>query len=619
MGMLSGGPIERTRAAVSTMIGASYHRGPDGNGSAEVVLGESALVLGHTRLSIIDLTDYARQPMWHPETGSCLIFNGEIYNFRQIRGELESCGETITSSGDTEVLLKALVRWGEAALPKFEGMFAFAYWDGRAQQLLLVRDPMGIKPLYYHSRAGEIIFASEVKVIVRSGACSTTLNPDAVNSFLSYGAVIGPETIHREIRELKPGHLLRVNTRGETSCAEYWSLQGALAKQRGRVAESAARNFDDAVGRIEERLEGAVNSQLVSDVPVGIFLSGGVDSSLLTLLGAKLAKSPITLLTVAFPEAEFSELPYARQIAQAVPHRHEVVTLTPENLREQLPAALSAMDQPTVDGINTFLISRVGASLGLKVLLNGIGGDELFGGYTTFAKVPQLLRFGNFARPVAGILSKLRTRNPIQWKKVADAGPLRGLAEAYLLQRSIRWRRDQGGAFAASEEASIAGLSNDFQKIAALELEIYARNQLLRDADVFSMASSVELRVPLLDLQLLDAALSLPAEFHFEGKRGKRITRRILQDLLGEPIPHRRKMGFTLPWQQWLRQSLLPTITAVIGDRSLYQPMGLDPNYGDDLLAGWQRGDRFHSWSEVWSLFVLLHWQQHTEANHAPA
>jgi asparagine synthase (glutamine-hydrolysing) len=600
------------------MIAASRHRGPDGNGSAEVTLAKNALVLGHTRLSIIDLTDYARQPMWHPETGSCLIFNGEIYNFRQIRSELESCGERLTSSGDTEVLLKALVHWGEAALPKLEGMFAFAYWDGRAQQLLLVRDPMGIKPLYYHSRAGEFIFASEVKIIVRSGACPATLNPDAVNSFLTYGAVIGPETIHREIRELEPGHLLRVNVRGETSGAEYWSLQSALAKQRGRQTH-AARNCDDAAAQIEERLEYAVNSQLVSDVPVGVFLSGGVDSSLLTLLGSKLAKNPITLLTVAFPEAEFSELPYARQIAGAVPHRHEVVTLTPENLREQLPAALSAMDQPTVDGINTFLISQVGASLGLKVLLNGIGGDELFGGYTTFAKVPQLLRFGKFARPVAGILSKLRTRNPIQWKKVADAGPLRGLAEAYLLQRSIRWRRDQGGAFAHREEASIAGLSNDFQKIAALELAIYARNQLLRDADVFSMASSVELRVPLLDLQLLEAALSIPPEFHFEGKRGKRITRHILQRLLGEPIPHRRKMGFTLPWQQWLRQSLLPTIAGVIEDRSLYDPLGLDASYGAGVIAGWKRADPFHSWSEVWSLFVLLHWQQHTEANYAPA
>ena len=618
MGMLSAGPIERTRAAVRSMIAASQHRGPDGNGGAEVVLRESALILGHTRLAIIDLTDYARQPMWHQETGSCLIFNGEIYNFPQVRRELESAGETFTSSGDTEVLLKALVRWGEAALEKFEGMFAFAYWDGRAQQLLLARDPMGIKPLYYHSRAGEFIFASEVKVIVRSAACPLTLNPDVVNSFLTFGAVIGPDTIHRDIRELEPGHLLRVNVGGDTTDSEYWCLQSALADQRAREPEPPS-NFDDAVVQIEERLEYAVNSQLVSDVPVGIFLSGGVDSSLLTLLGSKLGKNPITLLTVAFPEAEFSELPYARKIAHAVPHRHEVVTLTPEDLREQLPAALSAMDQPTVDGINTFLISRVGASLGLKVLLNGIGGDELFGGYTTFAKVPRLLRFGNFARPLAGVLSRLRTRNPIQWKKIADTGPLHGLAEAYFLQRSIRWQRGQGGSLAGRAQDSIADLSNDFQKIAALELGIYARNQLLRDADVFSMASSVELRVPLLDLRLLKLALSLPPEFHFEGKRGKRVTRRILQNLLGESIPHRRKMGFTLPWQQWLRQSLLPTITAVIGNRTLYEPLELDASYGAALLAGWQRGDPFHSWSEVWSLFVLLHWQQHAEGNHAAA
>jgi asparagine synthase (glutamine-hydrolysing) len=344
-----------------------------------------------------------------------------------------------------------------------------------------------------------------------------------------------------------------------------------------------------------------------------------VDSSLLALLASRYAKSPITLLTVAFPEQEFSELPYARQIARSLPHHHEVVTLTPEQLRELLPLALGAMDQPTVDGMNTFVISRVGAALGLKVLLTGIGGDELFGGYTTFTKVPWLLRYGAGLRPVARVLAKLGTNNPIQWKKVADAGPLRNLAETYLLQRSIRWRQENSATRSRRVQENVESLANNFQKVAALELQFYARNQLLRDADVFSMANSVELRVPFLDTRLIEAALAISPRYHFDGGTGKRITWRILRELAGEQIPQRRKMGFTFPWQQWLGRELKETIAFTLRDTQLYEPLGLDPAYGKRLLEGLERGDRLQSWSEVWSFFVLLNWQGRTRLEYAVA
>ena len=470
-----------------------------------------------------------------------------------------------------------------------------------------------MKPLYYHSGqsghsgARGFAFASEVKVLERAQIGPLTPDRDAVDSFLAYGAVIGPNTIFKEIRELEPGHLLRVSARGEVTESEYWSLSGLAASEPVEI-----RSFEQAVSHISERLEAAVEAHLVSDVPVGVFLSGGVDSSLLALLASRYAKSPITLLTVAFPEQEYSELPYARQIAGGRPHHHEVVMLTPEKLRELLPEALSAMDQPTVDGINTFVISRVGASLGLKVLLTGIGGDELFGGYSTFTKVPRLLRYGAGLRPAARVLSKLSTKNPIPWKKVADAGSLRNPADAYLLQRSIRWRQADRSVRSTRLQEDIESLANDFQKLAALELEFYARNQLLRDADVFSMANSVELRVPFLDTRLIAAALAIPPAYHFEGGRGKRITWRILRDLAGEQIPQRRKMGFTFPWQQWLRRELKETITRTLQDRQLYEPLLLDPTYGRRMLDGLESGDRLQSWTEVWSLFVLLNWQSKT-------
>jgi asparagine synthase (glutamine-hydrolysing) len=615
MGFLSDGRPEQMRAAVRDMMAASRHRGPDASGSIEIPLATGSLVLGHTRLSIIDLGDGSRQPMHDAESGSWLAFNGEIYNFRQLRAELETLGMKFATSGDSEVLLKALVQWGEQALQKLEGMFAFAFWDGLSRNLLLARDRMGMKPLYYHSGPRGFAFASEVKVLERAQICPLSVDHDAVDSFLAYGAVIGPNTIFKEIRELEPGRLLRVSARGKVTESEYWSLSGCL----GANEPAEIRDFEQAVSHIRERLESAVNSHLVSDVPVGVFLSGGVDSSLLALLASRYTKSPITLLTVAFPEQEFSELPYAQQIARGLPHHHEVVTLTAEQFRNLLPLALGAMDQPTVDGINTYVISRVGASLGLKVLLTGIGGDELFGGYTTFTKVPRLLRYGAGLRPAARVLAKLRTKNPIPWQKVADAGPLRNLAEAYLLQRSIRWRQEDLGARSRSVQGSVESLGNNFQKLAALELQFYARNQLLRDADVFSMANSVELRVPFLDTRLIEAALAISPGYHFEGGRGKRITWRIFRDLVGEQIPQRRKMGFTFPWQPWLGRELKETIACTLRDTQLYEPLGLEPAYGSRLLDGLERGDRLQSWSEVWSLFVLLNWRCRTGVEYAVA
>ena len=638
VGVWSDGRPEQVRASVRGMMAASRHRGPDGEGCIDVShplpkgarkdgapdpdAASDCLVLGHTRLSILDLSDGARQPMHDAESGSWLVFNGEIYNFRQLRGELEWRGAGLQRSrsddaipgkagfattGDTEVLLAALMHWGEAALDRLEGMFAFAFWDGRERRLLLARDRMGIKPLYYYNGPRGFAFASEVKALERANLGPLTLDREAVDSFLAYGAVIGPNTIYREIRELEPGRLLRVAGPHEVENREYWSLSRTVSWSGTNHKQS----FDEAVGNVRERLSNAIDAHLVSDVPVGVFLSGGVDSSLLALMASQRAKSPITLLTVAFAEQEFSELAYAQQIARELPHHHEVVTLTAEQLRELLPEALSTMDQPTVDGINTYVISRVGASLGLKVLLSGVGGDELFGGYTTFVKVPRLLRFGGMMRPVARTAARWAKKNPIQWKKVADMGRPANLAEAYLLQRSIRWTREGLRSRGARLQFDIDAL-NDFQKLAVLELEFYMRNQLLRDADVFSMANSVELRVPFLDQHLLESALAISPKHHFAGGSGKHITQKILADLTKQGSARRRKMGFTFPWQHWLQTTLKESVAKTLRNQQLYEPLALDPSYGQQLLEGLERGERRQSWLEVWSLFVLLNWQART-------
>jgi len=614
-------------AAVQAMIGASRHRGPDAEGMTEIAAGAATLLLGHTRLSILDLSEGSRQPIEHVETGSWLVYNGEIYNFRELRRELEGQGVKFRTTGDTEVLLEALVVWGEAALGKLEGMFAFGFWDGLSKMLLLARDAMGIKPLYYRGRNGwkgaagscTFAFASEVKVLERAGVGPLTVDEEGVDSFLAYGAVTGPNTIWKEIKELEPGRLLRVNARGEIATAEWWSLKGVLANR----AAGEVFDFEQAVSLVRKRLEHAVGSHLVSDVPVGVFLSGGVDSSLLALAASQYATSPVTLLTVAFPEEEFSELPHAQQVACKTRCRHEVVTLSAERLRELLPGALATMDQPTLDGINTYVISRAGAECGLKVLLTGVGGDEIFGGYSTFSKVPRLwkygAKYGAGLRPAARVLSRLGTKNAIPWKKIADAGEMQSLAEVYLLQRSVRWAGKRRRALARTLQNRIDTLANEFQKVAALELEFYMRYQLLRDADVFSMANSVELRVPFLDLALVETAVSLDPEYHFEGARGKRLTRQIMSDLMGEVIPQRPKMGFTFPWRQWLRDTLRETIAGTLREERLYGSFDLDPAYGRQLLDGLEGDDRLQSWSEVWTLFVLLNWQGRTGVKRAAA
>jgi asparagine synthase (glutamine-hydrolysing) len=485
-------------------------------------------------------------------------------------------------------------------------MFAFAFWDARKRTLLLARDPLGIKPLYYRHEARSFAFASEVKVLEMGGLGPLTLDQDAVASFLTYGAVIGPSTIYSEIREIAPGQLLRVSDQIIITDSRYWSPDCSLAEE----TKEDKQDFEADVSLVSELLALSVESHLVSDVSVGVFLSGGIDSSLLALLASRCAENPITFLTVAFADEGFSELPYAREITSGLPHEHAVITVSAKHLRDLLPEFLMAMDQPTVDGINTYIISRMGASLGLKVLLSGVGGDELFGGYTTFKKAPQLLRYGTSLRRAAHILARSWTKSPIQWKKIADAGPVHSLAEAYLIQRCIRLSRETLQETSAVLSGQIESLPNEFQKLAGLELQFYLCNQLLRDADVFSMANSVELRVPFLDRQLVHAALNILPEHHFEASRGKRITKRILSDLVGNRLTWRKKRGFTFPWRQWLRRELRETLNTTLRDKRLFEAVALDPAYGGKLLDGLDSDDRMQSWSEVWSLFVLLNWQR---------
>lgn len=623
-GILTNRETKEAELAIKRMIIACRHRGPDSTGIENIQISPNSnyLFLGHTRLSIIDLSELSNQPIRDATTNSCLVYNGEIYNFRELREELEKLGKVFASRGDAEVLLKALVQWGEEALNKLKGMYAFGFWNGLKKELLLARDPLGIKPLYYSEMPGLFMFSSEVKAIQSSRLRNFTLDKDAVKSFLTYGAVIQPLTIINEIKELPPGSILKVSRNGEIKfIRKYWSLIENKSAKENNIG------FSEAANSIKAVLIKSIKSHLVSDVPVGIFLSGGIDSSLISLLASG-EEHQIKLLTVGFPEEEFSEVKYARIVAERVQREHHVTLLSANEMVNFFPKALSSIDQPTVDGINTYVISNIAASLGIKVLISGLGGDELFGGYTTYRNVPFLFKYRFILPKVAKLVLKIRGANFAKWHKVLQTDDIDTFSKIYLIHRCIRWRGAADVLFPGEippgefsvphgiwEELIKAENNDDIKSVSLLEMIFYMSNQLLRDSDTFSMANSVELRVPFLDLDVVSEALKFPNNYHQRFWKGKRITREILKGLCPKLPLDREKMGFTFPWRHWLHGDLKEMISETLLSKNLYDNIGLDFQKGKKVLEDFQNHHPLVSWYQIWSLFVLLNWQERNKVS----
>jgi asparagine synthase (glutamine-hydrolysing) len=614
-------PAARAEAIASRMIAALAHRGPDGGGRQVIAAGrDRQLALAHARLSILDLSDAAAQPMRHDETGSVLIYNGEIYNFRDVRVDLERLGHRFRSTGDTEVLLRALVTWGADALPRLNGMYAFAYWDGRSQQLMLARDPLGIKPLLLSRTPGGFVFASELRALLTSGVVDPRVSPGAVRSFLTYGAVIEPETTLESVVAVPPGRVITATPDGRIGIpADVWTLDQVLHLHQGPVATARRQPAPDAA--IEGALEAAVRRHLVSDARLGVLLSGGIDSPLLAALADRAPGHPPEFITVGFEGIPSPDVEFSRAIATHLRGTHTMLLLSGSDLSLQVPAAIAAMDQPTVDGINTFVVSSAASRAGVRVLLSGLGGDELFGGYTTFRRAPLLARFGALAAPVAPVLARLDPRRGRQWSKVASARGITACREAYLLQRAIHWGRAHPAMPAVHgppddfqmppetwQQLGAAASRDDFHQISYLELSFYLRNQLLRDADIFSSAVAVEMRVPYLDLEVVTAAWQISGRDQIARGRGKAILRRLLERLM-PAVPHRRpKSGFTFPWNEWLRGPLKTMVGDTLHTSTAYDTLGLVSRSGPQIFDRFLAGPRATSWFDVWSLFVLLSW-----------
>jgi asparagine synthase (glutamine-hydrolysing) len=599
------------------------------------------VVFAHRRLAILDLSEAGAQPMVEAESGCAITFNGEVYNFREIRRELESVGERFASSSDTEVVLKAYKKWGLETIPRLRGIFAMAIFDPRLRVVHLVRDQLGVKPLYWTvTRAGHLgravfLFASEVRALLSSGLVERKLDPAGVASYLSQGFVVGPGTIVDGVNLLPAGSTMTVSLDEEGFAApshrthRYWSLPAA------RVRETAEEE-------LREELVRAVRMQLVSDAPLGIFLSGGVDSSAVAVLASGAVPDSVHTFTISFDEPRFDESQYARCIADAIGSRHTTAVLREDHFVQDLPRAFSAIDQPTFDGLNTYFVSKAAREAGMTVALAGTGGDELFGGYSSYVDVPRALD-GTAWLPKRGMDSVLNGASAAgsslfwnvlrhappqtRWGKIMDvaraAHDLVGMYQvSYELFTADTQRRLALRVVRDAQSRQCFGLPQEVAEswredargsqllhaISLLELKSFIGERLLRDTDAASMAVALEVRVPLLDPVLCEAVAAVAADRRFKPIRKKQLLRDLALGGLDPAIFDRPKAGFVLPIDEWARRRLRQDMDGVLADGELAGRVGLCARTVRTLWRSYLAGKPGLHWSRVWSLYVLLAW-----------
>lgn len=557
-------PVDR--AELRTVRDYMAARGPDGHG--EWFSSDGRVGLGHRRLAIIDLTDAGAQPMSSADGQLVITYNGEIYNHRELRRELEAAGRVFKSGSDTEVLLQLYAEHGEGMLTRLRGMFAFALWDARKRALLLARDAFGIKPLYYsHAKSG-FRFASQVKALLAGGQVDTTPEPAGHAGFFLWGSVPAPWTLYRGIQALPAGHLMRVNAGGASQPQPFCLIKDILAEASAQPARGSIQDALDAIG---SAVRDSIAAHHVADVPVGLFLSAGLDSAVITALSASRDAPPQTL-TLAFSEyagTPNDEAPLAQQVAHLYGTRHAMVRVGRSDFEGQSQALFDAMDQPSLDGVNAWYVAKAAHSQGLKVALSGLGGDELFASYPSFSQVPRLRKL---VGPLAGMpglgRAVRRVSSPVlsrftspKYASVLEYGS--SLAGAYLLRRGLYmpWElpavMDPGMAAQgwadlrcnALLKETTAGIGVDRVALSALEMSWYMRHQLLADTDWASMAHSLEVRVPFLDLPLLRTALPWLAAFPNLQKRqiAQHLAPQLPASVLDKP-----KTGFSVPVRDWL-------------------------------------------------------------------
>src|ERR1700728_1215164 len=619
---------EASEPVVRRMMAAMLHRGPDEEG----ILLAPPVAAGMRRLSIVDLAG-GSQPVWNDAGTLAIVYNGEVYNFVDLRAELESAGHRFRTRSDTEVVLRAYEAWGERSVERLHGMFAFAIVEmpqgrgGRAARVFLARDRMGIKPLYYALVAGKLVFASEVRALLASGLVPARISASAIPGYLLFGSLCEPQTLIEEVSSLPPGHLMTIAAENRVSAApapkRYWDAPA-------RTRESAPA--PETARETRTLLEKAVEGHLIADVPVGVFLSSGLDSTAIAALASR-ARGGIQTFTVAFAGADqdFSEAEIARRTAARLKTDHRELTLSGDEVLNRLDEAINGFDQPSMDGINTYFVSWAARQSGLKVALSGLGSDELLGGYGTFTSTPRIARAMRFARmlprPLRTLVANALSRSngfgstPDASRKVRAAvlDPT-ALPHPYFFTRLLftpenaaaglhsaysAWKNSPSCRWFADATARARSM-DDFTAVSWLELRSYMLNTLLRDTDAMSMRHSLEVRVPFLDAPLVDYLLSLPEKAKHPTARPKSLLVEALGDVFPEELLAQQKRTFTFPWENWLRGTLGERVAAGIADWSPSLEQQLAREFAEKVWSDYLAGRT--TWSRPWSLYVLNEW-----------
>jgi asparagine synthase (glutamine-hydrolysing) len=626
-----GVPRELASKAAPRMLAAMRHRGPDDSG-IEIVHSprdpDHPITLIHTRLAILDLSAAGRQPMCDQprsprQSPNWIVFNGEIFNYQELHPDLTTAGWPCRTRSDTEALLNAYRVWGEACVSRLRGMFAFCIVDANRGTAWFCRDRLGIKPLYLiRPKSGGLLFASEVRTLLAAGPewVPPIVDPAAVESFLAQGAVSGPRSIIQNVALLGPGQSLTTDWLGTPLTSRtYWAPPFAPNDAADDLVPHAK-----VVNELNTTLHQAVKLRLLADVPLGLFLSGGVDSSAVAAVATEQTDS-LRTVNIGFDQAAYDETSAAREVAESLGTDHVSLRLSSGHIVDEFPRALAAVDQPTVDGFNTYFVSQATRRAGLKVALSGLGGDELFGGYASFHDVPRAVRWrrrlgalGCARDWLARIAKQLGRRGAAKAAELLIRKP--SLLHMYFLRRELFLPTERRVLFPLPEGCDpLTGMPNSvieelstrahgldaFNQISLFELSTYMRNMLLRDADVFSMAHGLELRVPLLDHRFVEQAVQLPGA----RKRPDPRPKPLLIDAVGPHLPrlvHRRpKQGFTFPWPHWLRGPLKYRVTQALQNRDVWRSLGLNPAAPTVLWRRFREGDRRIAALQILALVVL--------------
>jgi len=595
---------------VHQMCEVIRHRGPDDEG----IHVEPGVGLGMRRLSIIDLAG-GRQPIHNESETVWVVFNGEIYNYQELRAELESHGHRFYTSSDTETIVHAYEQWGEGAFARLRGMFGIALWDRATRTLLLARDRAGQKPVHYAERGGRLYFGSEIKSLLAARAVEPRLNVGALDHFLAFLYTPRDTSIFDGIHKLPPGHYLRWQD-GRADVRQYWQIA---------AEETFAGTEAEAVEALGSVLHDAVRSHMISDVPLGAFLSGGVDSSAVVGMMARASSQPVKTFSIGFDDPEFDELEHARLVARHFGTDHHEFVVRPDGL-SILDSLIAHFDEPFADSsaIPTWYVSEI-ARRHVTVVLSGDGGDELFGGYDRYLPHPRVAQFDRV--PVPGMRAAAALAWPLLPHGARGKNFLRHVAKnadgRYLDSVSFFHPDERAALYTSDVRAAAAldaerGLARHFDRFAALphdsrmmrfDFETYLPEDVLTKVDRMSMAHSIESRVPLLDNRVIDFAASLPARFKIRNGRRKHVLKETLRTLVPDSILARRKQGFGIPLGTWFRGGLTGLFSDVLESPRSLQRGYFDPAFVRRLLREHLANERDHT-LRLWQLLVFELWHR---------